>query len=108
MTKADQIRSVADLPTRVIAKVTGADPRYVSSVKAMMKRPEYYRARQRERDARRRTGPDARQRFWMEHDQTLIKMIKAGRLTREIAETVGTTKNAVIGRWNRLKEAGLA
>jgi hypothetical protein len=46
--------------------------------------------------------------FWRERDAKLIEMVKAGNLRRHIAEELGTTKNAVIGRWNRLVEAGLA
>lgn len=107
MTKAEQIRELLHLPAREIAKRIGCRVHYVRTIKSMMKNPEHYKQRQREYDAKRRT-PKGKLLFWKEHDPALIKMVKANRPRREIAAALGTTKNAVIGRWNRLKEAGLA
>jgi DNA invertase Pin-like site-specific DNA recombinase len=107
MTKAEQIMELSHLPSREIAARLGCRLHYVRSIKSKMKKPEHYRQRQKEYDAKRRP-PKGKLQFWKERDPTLIKMIKAGRLTREVADAVGATRNAVIGRWNRLKQAGLA
>lgn len=116
MTKADQIRSLPSyMPAAQVAASVGCDVAYVHNLRSRDKHRARFRAVQRRGEERRRRArgvqPACRMEdnpFWASRDHKLIKMVKAERPRREIAEALGTTKSAVIGRWHRLVEAGLA
>lgn len=40
--------------------------------------------------------------FWREHDAALIQMAAEGKSTSQVAEVLGVTKNAVVGRAYRM------
>lgn len=119
MTKADQIRQMpAGMDYRVVAEQVGCHPDYVRSVRWRDQNWERFLANGRRSDLerRRKAGVLSRgeravvrrdQSRWIEKDAELIRMVKLDLPRRLIAERLGETKNAVIGRANRLREWGL-
>lgn len=104
-TITDIVKMNMHIPPRRLARETGLEAQTIHVTRWRIRNPE--RARAHGERYRRKMGmrsPAERSAEIDARDAEMLKMFKAGAATRLIGEKFGLTKNAVIGRLDRMRK----